>query len=139
MLAERYLAVEGAGAYLNGRRIHCAAIPTLRETVIGMSDISVAHDAPTENPLHLALIQRLAASALRVRLHGSEAVDLAWTAAGRFGGAIMLSTLPWDVSGGVLLVREAGGVVLDLDGTHHTPGSRCTLACTPDCSSPSSS
>jgi hypothetical protein len=41
----------------------------------------------------------------------------------------MLSNLPWDVSGGVLLVREAGGVVVDLDGTQDTPASRCTLAC----------
>jgi len=129
-MAERYLAVEGAGAYLNGRRIHCAAVHALRDAVVGMSDFSVGRDAPAENPLHLALVQALAASALRVRLHGSEALDLAWTAAGRLGAAIMLSNLPWDVSAGVLLVREAGGMVLDLDGTHHTPGSRCTLACT---------
>jgi myo-inositol-1(or 4)-monophosphatase len=129
-LAERYIAVAGAGAYLNGRRVQCAPVDSLREAVIGLSDFSVGRDAPTENPLHLALVRQLARSALRVRLHGSEALDLAWTAAGRLGAAIMLSNLPWDVSGGVLLVREAGGVVLDLDGTAHTPASRCTLACT---------
>ena len=128
-LAERYIATEGAGAFVNGRPIHCAALQSLPEAVIGLSDFSVGHDAPTENPLHLALVRRLAASALRVRLHGSEALDLAWTAAGRLGGTIMLSNLPWDVSGGVLLVREAGGVVLDLDGSPHTPASHCTLAC----------
>ena len=65
-----------------------------------------------------------------MRFHGSEALDLAWTASGRLGATIMLSNLLWDVSGGVLLVREAGGVVVDLDGTPHTPGSRCTVACT---------
>lgn len=128
-MAERYIAIEGAGAFLNGHPIHCAAVRSLSEAVIGLSDFSVGHDAPTENPLHLALVRRLAAAALRVRLHGSEALDLAWTAAGRLGGTIMLSNLPWDVSGGVLLVREAGGLVLDLDGSQHTPASRCTLAC----------
>ena len=129
-LRERYVAIEGAGAVLNGRPVHCAAVSSLREAVVGLSDFSVGHDAPTENPLHLALVARLAASALRVRFHGSEALDLAWTASGRLGATMMLSNLPWDVSGGVLLVREAGGVVVDLDGTQHTPGSRCTVACT---------
>ena len=43
----------------------------------------------------------------------------------------MLSNLPWDVSGGILLVREAGGVVFDFDGTPHTPAARCTVASTP--------
>jgi myo-inositol-1(or 4)-monophosphatase len=128
-MAERFIAIEGAGAFLNSRPIHCAAVQSLPEAVIGLSDFSVGRDAPTENPLHLALLKRLAAAALRVRVHGSEALDLAWAAAGRLGGTIMLSNLPWDVSGGVLLVREAGGVVLDLDGSQHTPASRCTLAC----------
>jgi myo-inositol-1(or 4)-monophosphatase len=104
-------------------------VTSLREAVVALSDFSVGHDAPTENPLHLALVARLATSALRVRFHGSEAVDLAWAASGRVGATIMLSNLPWDVSGGVLLVREAGGVVVDLDGTQHTPASRGTLAC----------
>ena len=52
-------------------------------------------------------------------MHGSEALDLAWLASGRLDAAIMLSNLPWDVSGGVLLVRESGGVVTDLDGSEH--------------------
>ena len=61
-MAERYLAVEGAGAYLNGRRIHCSPVPWLHEAVVGLSDFSVGRDAPTENPLHLALLQRLASA-----------------------------------------------------------------------------
>ena len=130
-LEERYLAAEGAGVFLNGRPTRCAPADVLRETVVGMSDFSVGRDAPTENPLHLALLSELARRALRVRLHGSEALDLAWTAAGRLGATLMLSNLPWDVSGGVLLVREAGGAVFDLDGSPHTPRSRCTIACSP--------
>ena len=130
-LGERYLAVEGAGAYLNGRPVRCAAVDTLSGAVVGLSDFSVGRDAPIENPAHLALLAALSRRALRVRLHGSEALDLAWTAAGRLGATIMLSNLPWDVSGGILLVREARGVVFDLDGTAHTPAARCTVASTP--------
>ena len=126
-LGERYLAAAGAGAFLNGRPVRCSRSTKLRASVVGMSDFSVGRDAPYENPLHLALVGALARRALRVRLHGSEALDLAWTAAGRLGATVMLSNLPWDVSGGVLLVREAGGMVIDLDGSPHTPGSRCTI------------
>ena len=51
-----------------------------------------------------------------VRRAGSAALDLADLAAGRLDGFWELSLAPWDVAAGVLLVREAGGVVTDLDG-----------------------
>ena len=50
------------------------------------------------------------------------ALDLAWLAAGRMSATVALSNLPWDVSAGVLLVREAGGLVLDAEGARHSPG-----------------
>jgi Inositol monophosphatase family len=57
-----------------------------------------------------------------------------WTSLGwpREGSTptLMLSNLPWDVSGGILLVREAGGVVFDRDGAEHEPRSEYTLAST---------
>jgi myo-inositol-1(or 4)-monophosphatase len=128
-LGERYLAAEGAGAYLNGARIQIVERP-LANSVVGFTDFSVGHDAPTENPVHLRLMAALADTALRVRVHGSEALELAWLAAGRLDAAIMLSNLAWDVSGGVLLVREAGGVVYDLDGAEHGLASAATIAST---------
>ena len=129
-LSERYVAVEGGGAFCNGRPIQVTERP-LADAVIGFTDFSVGHDVPTENALHLRLMAALARTALRVRVHGSEALDLAWLACGRLDGAIMLSNLPWDVSGGVLLVREAAGVVSDLDGSVHSLASGSTIACTP--------
>ena len=128
-LGERYLAAEGGGAYLNGIPIHTVERP-LVDSVVGFTDFSVGHNAPTENPVHLSLMAALAVTALRVRVHGSEALELSWLAAGRLDAAIMLSNLPWDVSGGVLLVREAGGVVYDLDGSDHRLTSAYTIAST---------
>jgi len=128
-LGERYLAAEGAGAYLNGVPIHTVE-RSLANSVVGFTDFSVGHDAPSENPAHLRLMAALAATALRVRVHGSEALDLAWLASGRLDAAIMLSNLPWDVSGGTLLVREAGGAVFDLDGSEHGLASAATIAST---------
>ena len=59
---------------------------------------------------------------------GSAALDLAWLAAGRLHATVMLSNLPWDVTAGLLLVREAGGLVYDYDGSRHDDRSRYTIA-----------
>ena len=54
-----------------------------------------------------------------MRRFGSAALDLAWTAAGKFDGFWERNLKAWDVAAGILLVREAGGVVTDLDGRDH--------------------
>ena len=69
-------------------------------------------------------------------MHGSAAIDLAWLAAGRLHATAMLSNLPWDVTAGLLLVREAGGRVFDFDGSEHDERSRFTLASTPSLAEP---
>jgi myo-inositol-1(or 4)-monophosphatase len=131
LLDERYLARVGAGAYLNGMRLHPADTTRLDDAVIAVTDFAVADDRDWENPLHIAVLRRIAARALGVRTHGSAALDLAWVAAGRLGASIMLSNRPWDVSAGILLVRESGGLVYDVDGSEHDLSSRCTLASLP--------
>jgi myo-inositol-1(or 4)-monophosphatase len=81
-------------------------------------------------------MRRLAVDALRIRVHGSAALDLAWLAAGRLNATVMLSNLPWDVMAGTLLVREAGGCAYDADGSQHSPRSRFTLASSPRLAAP---
>jgi myo-inositol-1(or 4)-monophosphatase len=51
-----------------------------------------------------------------VRRFGSAALDLAWVAAGRYDGYWELGLKPWDVAAGVLILREAGGIVTDPSG-----------------------
>jgi myo-inositol-1(or 4)-monophosphatase len=51
-----------------------------------------------------------------IRRFGAAALDLAWVAAGRFDGFWERDLSPWDVAAGILLIREAGGYVTDLDG-----------------------
>ena len=51
-----------------------------------------------------------------VRRTGSAALDLAWTAAGRFDAYWERGIRPWDMAAGIVLVREAGGVVSDFSG-----------------------
>jgi myo-inositol-1(or 4)-monophosphatase len=69
-------------------------------------------------------------------MHGSAALDLAWLAAGRLSATVMLSNRPWDVTAGLLLVREAGGLVYDHDGSLHDAHSRYTIASVPSLQAP---
>lgn len=131
LLGERFIARAGEGAYLNGSRIRIAEVDSLRDAVIGLADFKVGVGSEQENRVHLALLARLARESLRVRMHGSAALDLAWLAAGRLHATVMLSNLPWDVTAGLLVVREAAGAVYDYDGSEHDGDSRFTLASAP--------
>lgn len=83
LLGERYVAAAGAGAFLNGRRIAVADTGDLRQAVIGFADFAVDSHADAENRIHRELMRRLARESLRVRVHGSACLDLAWLAVGR--------------------------------------------------------
>jgi myo-inositol-1(or 4)-monophosphatase len=136
LLGERFVARQGGGAYLNGRRLAVSEVSGLREAIVGVADFKVGAGSEDENRVHLAVIGRLARESLRVRMLGSAALDLAWLAAGRLNATVMLSNLPWDVTAGLLLVREAGGMVYDYDGSDHGPASRCTIASVPSLADP---
>ena len=135
-LGERFIARRGEGAYLNGHPIAICEVPGLREAIIGVADFKVGVGSEEENRVHLAVLARLARESLRVRMLGSAALDLAWLACGRLNATLMLSNLPWDVTAGLLLVREAGGVSYDWDGSPHSAGSRYTLASVPSLMEP---
>ena len=135
-LGERFVARQGGGAYVNGVPIAIADMGDLHEAVVGLADFKVGVGSEQENRVHLALLGRLAHRCLRVRMHGSAALDLAWLAAGRLHATAMLSNLPWDVTAGLLLVREAGGRVFDFDGSPHDETSQYTLAAAPSLAEP---
>ena len=83
LLGERFVARQGGGAYLNGARIAVAEVDGMHEAMVGVADFKVGVGSEEENRMHLALLARLARESLRVRMHGSAALDLAWLAAGR--------------------------------------------------------
>jgi myo-inositol-1(or 4)-monophosphatase len=55
-----------------------------------------------------------------VRRTGSAALDLCYVASGRFDGFWEVKLSPWDMAGGVVIVREAGGRITDLRGKPHS-------------------
>lgn len=136
LLGERFVTREGTGAFLNGVRIASTEVDGLSEAIVALADFKVGVGSAEENRVHLGLLARFARESLRVRMHGSAAIDLAWLAAGRVHASVMLSNLPWDVTAGLLLVREAGGRVFDFDGSSHDAGSRYTIASVPSLAEP---
>jgi myo-inositol-1(or 4)-monophosphatase len=110
---EMYVAEKSHGAYLNDRRLRVAARQNL-------SDILVASGAPflgkDGREAFLTELNGVISSTAGMRRFGSASLDLAWTASGRFDAFWERNLKAWDIAAGILLVREAGGVVSDLDG-----------------------
>jgi len=130
-LGTRYTAFEGGGAYANGAPIGVSQTDDLAEAVVAIGDYAVGDNALDRNRLRLAVTGQLAARVQRVRMHGSAAVDLAWLAYGRLDALITLSNKPWDMAAGVLIAREAGATVVDIDGCAHSMRSTATIGSGP--------
>jgi myo-inositol-1(or 4)-monophosphatase len=113
ILDELYTAEKGAGAFLNSRRLRVAARKSLAETVISTG---IPHRGRGDHARFLRECQFLMGQVSGLRRTGSAAIDLAWTASGRFDGYIEHGLSAWDIAAGVLLVREAGGAVSDAAG-----------------------
>ena len=65
---------------------------------------------------YLRMFRNVTCTTSGIRRPGAAALDLAWVAAGRLDGFWELGLSPWDMAAGAVLVREAGGLVGDLDG-----------------------
>jgi len=109
---EMFAAEKGAGSFLNDRAMRVSKTGRLAEGLIATGFPSQKrHKNPNIHFYHHITLQTHG-----VRRAGSAAMDLAYTAAGRYDGYWEFNLNPWDTAAGVLLVREAGGVVSDLDG-----------------------
>lgn len=110
---EMYTAEKGKGAFLNDRRIRVAARRTLADSVIATG---IPHRGRPGHAQFLREAEAIMREVAGIRRTGSAALDLAWTAAGRFDGYWEHNLQPWDLAAGILIVREAGGVVTDVQG-----------------------
>ena len=130
-MAERFHAVEGAGAWSHGRRIAASTITQLREAIVAIGDYATGPGAARKNETQLAATVSLTPRVHRIRMLGTAALDLAWLAAGRLDASVTFSNHPWDMAAGIILAREAGAAVTDADGTSHTFNSAATIAAAP--------
>jgi myo-inositol-1(or 4)-monophosphatase len=112
-LGETFHAIRGQGTFLNGSRISVSDASQLSESVLATGFPYRRGELKEDN---LSNFSGLFYDIRGIRRMGSAAVDLAYTAAGRLDGYWELHLSSFDVAGGVLLVREAGGIVTDADG-----------------------
>jgi myo-inositol-1(or 4)-monophosphatase len=110
---EMFVAERGHGAYLNDKRLRVAARKTLADSLIASGAPFMGKEG---HALFLAELNAVLNATAGMRRFGSAALDLAWVAAGRFDAFWERQLKHWDVAAGIVLVREAGGVVSDLDG-----------------------
>lgn len=130
-LDSRYTALRGRGAYANNGRLHVSATTNLDAALVSIDQYTFGEDSQQKNYARHCLIENLYPYVQRIRMLGTSAIDLAWTAQGRLDACIMLGNKPWDTSAGTLIAEEAGARVLDLDGSEHSADSAATIAVTP--------
>jgi myo-inositol-1(or 4)-monophosphatase len=116
VMDELYTAEKGKGAYLNDRRrLRVAARKELADSIIATGSPNRG-DSGTAQEEWLAEARKVVRVTSGIRRVGAACLDLAWVASGRFDGYWERDIAPWDMAAGLLMVREAGGIVTDLDG-----------------------
>jgi myo-inositol-1(or 4)-monophosphatase len=111
--AEVFTAERGKGAYLNDRRLRVAARTELADCVVVTG---IPHRGKADQDVFLREAQAVMAATAGIRRTGAAALDLAWVAAGRFDGYWERNLRAWDLAAGIVILREAGGYVSDIDG-----------------------
>lgn len=122
---EMFYGEKGLGAYLNDRRLRVSARRRVDECVIGTG---IPHLGRPEHDEFLVQLRAVMGATAGVRRMGSAALDLAFVAAGRYDGFWETNLSAWDVAGGIILVREAGGYVTELGGGRDVVGTGSVLA-----------
>lgn len=112
-LNECFYAFKDGGAWIDGRSISVAAKEGLDQAVFA-TGFPVDRDERID--FYMDLLKATLKETRGVRRLGSAAVDLCYTAIGRFDGYYEFDLKPWDVAAGALIVQEAGGKVTDLSG-----------------------
>src|SRR5262249_24945311 len=107
-----FLAEQGKGARLNGKRLAASNCQALEKALIA---VSFSPHVGRDSPEIRRFVEILLASQ-SIRRMGSAALNLSYVAAGRLDGYLATSVSIWDVAAGLLLVKEAGGIATGLDG-----------------------
>jgi myo-inositol-1(or 4)-monophosphatase len=125
---EMFYAEKGKGAFLNDKRLRVSSRGTLPDCVIATG--IPFHGLPGHKPF-LAKLESVMSNVAGVRRMGAASLDLAYVAAGRYDAYWETGLKPWDIAAGILLVREAGGYITELDNGKNVLNSGNVLAANP--------
>lgn len=121
---ELFCAEEGKGAYLNDRPIHVSRTKSLSSSFLSTG---FAYGDKTKDK-NIKNFKNFLICTLAIRRAGSAALDLCYTACGRFDGFWEMDLNPWDSAAAALIVREAKGLVTRFDGSEYSHYKKDILA-----------
>lgn len=110
---ELFTGQKGAGAYLNNKKIQVSGMNDLKGSLLSTG---FPYDIATSKENNINHFINFLYQAQAVRRDGSAALNLCYTACGRFDGFWEMKLSPWDMAAGTLIVEEAGGKVTDFVG-----------------------
>lgn len=105
---EMFIAEKGAGAWMNDTRLRVSGRSRMIESVFATG---LPFGGQSDLPVTLQDLARLLPVTAGVRRWGAAALDLTYVAAGRFDGFWERRLNAWDIAAGIIIVREAGGLV----------------------------
>ena len=112
-LNECFSAIKGEGTFLNRRPLGVSDTRELKRSLLATG---FPYDRATSPENNVAQFNAFLMKAQGIRRFGSAALDLCYTAVGRFDGYWEMKLKPWDVAAGILILTEAGGKVTDYKG-----------------------
>jgi len=128
-LDECFFAWKNGGAFLNGKKISVTKTSLLSNA---LTATGFPYKEFPEMNRFFSTLRFLFNNTHGVRRLGSAAVDLVYVACGRFDGFFEYNLNPWDVAGGALIVKEAGGMVTDFSGGKNFLFGKEIIACNPN-------
>lgn len=114
---EMFCASKGLGATVNDSVIHVSSINSIRSGLFATGVPFSGDNLAKVDCFTNTMVDLLNLDTSGIRRLGSAALDLAYVAAGRYDGYWEANLKIWDIAGGALLVKEAGGMVSDLQGS----------------------
>ena len=115
---ELFWAEKGMGAFLNDKRLRVSGRRSMIEAVFATG---IPFASVPRKPEFVAILNTLMPQVAGIRRFGAAALDLCWTAAGRYDGYWELGIKPWDFAAGQVILREAGGTITDPEGNDPYP------------------
>ena len=128
LIGQNFAGYAGGGLLVNGERVPMMDEAPLQTAVIGLGAFNARAEGRFPGAARAELQRLLSYRAGRMRMTGSNGIDVAYVAAGVFGGAVSFSANAWDNAAGAALVRAAGGIATDVTGRPWTVDSTSLVA-----------
>jgi len=129
ILDELYYAIKEEGAYKNGKKIEVSKQKDFQRALIATGFPYSSAENEEDLKIVINKLKHILPRCQDIRRFGSASLDLCYVAEGKFEGFYEINLKPWDVSAGILIVHEAGGIVSnDYGNTYNMFEDKCIVA-----------